>query len=81
MLCYISVITQEIKNIYLKCYMCCVYVLCARARAHTYTHTYTQTRIYIYLNILIYVCTLYIYIPQESQVSVKCLSDKKKNLL
>lgn len=24
------------------------------------------------------ICTLYIRVPQESQVSVKCLSDKKK---
>lgn len=36
---------------------------------------------YIYLNIPIYVCTLYIRVPQESQMSVKCLSDKKKNSL
>lgn len=35
---------------------------------------------YIYLNIPIYVCTLYIRVPQESQMSVKCLSDKKKEL-
>lgn len=33
---------------------------------------------YVYILKYTDICTLYIRVPQESQVSVKCLSDKKK---
>lgn len=35
---------------------------------------------YVYILRYTDICTLYIRVPQESQVSVKCLSDKKNSL-
>jgi len=45
---------------------------------YIYIYTYIYTDMYVYILKYTDICTLYIRVLQESQVSVKFLSDKKK---